>query len=153
MAACSSMLASQRAKLELVPRVFKCRLAAVQLVDAHLCTDAGKYLSALLLCLSTMLHLELPHVNLLSKVDLLPSYGDLAFNLDFYTEVQLSSRCISSWLLYRTFIFGMQFQRAQPALAASMQAAHRASSKAAVDTKISRPQAIPRSTCLVQMLN
>lgn len=38
------------------------RLAAVQLVDAHLCADPGKYLSGLLLSLSTMLHLELPQV-------------------------------------------------------------------------------------------
>ena len=52
-----------------------------------------------------MLHLELPHVNVLSKVDLIQQYGDLGiyvslsrlhhlntlpadFNLDFYTEVQ-----------------------------------------------------------------
>lgn len=53
-----------------------------------------------------MLHLELPHINVLSKVDLLKQYGDLGdflcvvanpngaeatfvdFNLDFYTEVQ-----------------------------------------------------------------
>jgi hypothetical protein len=54
-----------------------------------------------------MLHLELPHVNVLSKVDLVTQYGDLGkqivlrstleadvyphekdFNLDFYTEVQ-----------------------------------------------------------------
>ena len=61
----------------------------MQLVDAHLCTDAGKYLSALLLCLGTMLHLELPHINLLSKMDLLPQYGPLDFNLDFYTEVRM----------------------------------------------------------------
>lgn len=58
----------------------------MQLVDAHLCSDAAKYMSALLLCLSTMLHLELPHVSLLSKMDLLPSYGPLPLNLDFYTE-------------------------------------------------------------------
>ncbi|KAI4331926.1 hypothetical protein L6164_016872 [Bauhinia variegata] len=38
--------------------------------------------------LSTMLHLELPHVNVLSKFDLIESYGKLAFNLDFYTDVQ-----------------------------------------------------------------
>lgn len=38
-----------------------------------------------------MLHLELPHVNLLSKIDLIQQYGKLQFNLDFYTEV---------WLLY-----------------------------------------------------
>ena len=70
-------------------------------------TDAPKYISVLLLSLRTMLHLELPHVNVLSKVDLITQYGDLGrlirffptillpntlrvadFNLDFYTEVQ-----------------------------------------------------------------
>ena len=65
-----------------------CRLAAVHLVDAHLCSDPTKYISALLLSLSTMLHLELPHVNLLSKIDLIQQYGKLHFNLDFYTEVR-----------------------------------------------------------------
>ncbi|KAH6906084.1 hypothetical protein BKA70DRAFT_1106844, partial [Coprinopsis sp. MPI-PUGE-AT-0042] len=52
-----------------------------------------------------ILHLELPHINVLLKIDLQPSYGELAesfrhigihyivgvvpdFNLDFYTEVQ-----------------------------------------------------------------
>lgn len=64
------------------------RLTAVHLVDAHLCSDPGKYVSALLLSLSTMLHLELPHINVLSKIDLIESYGKLAFNLDFYTDVQ-----------------------------------------------------------------
>lgn len=62
------------------------RLAAVHLVDAHLASDPAKYLSALLLALGAMLHLELPHVNVLSKVDLVESYGLLPFNLDFYTE-------------------------------------------------------------------
>lgn len=35
-----------------------------------------------------MLQLELPHINVLSKIDLIATYGDLPFNLDFYTEVQ-----------------------------------------------------------------
>ncbi|KAL3683808.1 hypothetical protein R1sor_001830 [Riccia sorocarpa] len=64
------------------------RLTAVHLVDAHLCSDPGKYVGALLLSLSAMLHLELPHINVLSKIDLIESYGPLAFNLDFYTDVQ-----------------------------------------------------------------
>ncbi|KAB5526593.1 hypothetical protein DKX38_020440 [Salix brachista] len=64
------------------------RLTVVHLVDAHLCSDPGKYVSALLLSLSTMIHLELPHINVLSKIDLIESYGKLAFNLDFYTDVQ-----------------------------------------------------------------
>ncbi|KAK7818223.1 gpn-loop gtpase qqt1 [Quercus suber] len=53
------------------------RLTAVHLVDAHLCSDPGKYVSALLLTLSTMLHLELPHINVLSKIDLIENYGKL----------------------------------------------------------------------------
>jgi len=64
------------------------RLAAVHLCDAHYVTDASKYVSVLLLSLRTMLQLELPHINVLSKVDLITQYGDLEFNLDFYTEVQ-----------------------------------------------------------------
>ncbi|GJJ10682.1 hypothetical protein Clacol_004909 [Clathrus columnatus] len=64
------------------------RLAAVHLCDSHNVTDAGNYVSALLLSLRTMLQLELPHINVLSKIDLVQQYGDLAFNLDFYTEVQ-----------------------------------------------------------------
>ncbi|CAG8638410.1 10321_t:CDS:2 [Acaulospora colombiana] len=64
------------------------RLAAVNLCDVHYVTDAAKYISVLLLSLRTMLQLELPHINVLSKIDLLSQYGDLDFNLDFYTEVQ-----------------------------------------------------------------
>ncbi|CAL1395824.1 unnamed protein product [Linum trigynum] len=64
------------------------RLTAVHLVDAHLCSDAGKYVSGLLLSLSTMLHLELPHINVLSKIDLIENYGKLGFNLEYYMDVQ-----------------------------------------------------------------
>ncbi|NWY52365.1 GPN2 GTPase, partial [Chionis minor] len=63
------------------------RLAAVHLVDSHYCTDPGKFISVLCTSLSTMLHVELPHVNILSKMDLIEQYGKLAFNLDYYTEV------------------------------------------------------------------
>lgn len=35
-----------------------------------------------------MLQLDLPHINVLSKIDILRDYGPLAFNLEFYTEVQ-----------------------------------------------------------------
>ncbi|NXM58475.1 GPN2 GTPase, partial [Illadopsis cleaveri] len=63
------------------------RLAAVHLVDSHYCTDPGKFISVLCTSLCTMLHVELPHVNVLSKMDLIEQYGKLAFNLDYYTEV------------------------------------------------------------------
>ena len=47
------------------------RLVAVHLMDASHITDASRYVSLLLLSLRAMLTLELPHVNVLSKVDLL----------------------------------------------------------------------------------
>lgn len=56
----------------------------------HTCiyfSDAAKFISVLLTSLSTMLQIELPHVNVLSKCDLIEKYGKLAFNLEFYTEV------------------------------------------------------------------
>ncbi|XP_072103279.1 GPN-loop GTPase 2 [Mobula birostris] len=63
------------------------RLTAVHLVDSHYCTDPAKFISVLCTSLSTMLHVELPHVNVLSKMDLIEKFGKLAFNLEYYTEV------------------------------------------------------------------
>lgn len=64
------------------------QLTAVHLLDSHLCCDPGKYVSALLLSLTTMLHLELPHINVLSKIDLVESYGKLGMN--FFSSVRSS---------------------------------------------------------------
>ena len=57
--------------------VLHVQLATVHLVDAHLCSDPGKFISALLTSLSTMLQIELPHINVLSKVDLIQRFGKL----------------------------------------------------------------------------
>ena len=62
------------------------RLVAVHLMDAVLCTDPAKYLAGCLDALAAMLHLELPHINVLSKVDKLRAYGRLAFDLPFYAR-------------------------------------------------------------------
>jgi GTPase SAR1 family protein len=67
---------------------WRMNLCCVNLVDAHYITDSYKYISILLLCLSTMVQLEMPHVNVLSKMDMVEQYGSLDFNLDFYTDVQ-----------------------------------------------------------------
>lgn len=76
------------------------QLTAVHLCDAHYITDASKYISVLLLSLRTMLHLELPHINVLSKIDLLKSYGELSGFL-WYINVscyfQHSHSQISIW--------------------------------------------------------
>ncbi len=42
-----------------------------------LCINTPRYIVALLLSLNTMLHLELPHINVLSKIDLVRQYGKL----------------------------------------------------------------------------
>lgn len=49
------------------------RLVSVYLLDSHFIADAPKFVSGVLCCLSAMTSLELPHVNVLSKCDLLPS--------------------------------------------------------------------------------
>ncbi|KAJ1030159.1 hypothetical protein NDA16_001071 [Ustilago loliicola] len=118
--------------LETLDKQLGLRFVAVHLTDATHITDASRYVSILILALRAMLTLELPHVNVLSKVDLLgQSYisrskrsldrydpnsddeemqsnqstdegmdggdggraamglqSELAFNLDFYTQVQ-----------------------------------------------------------------
>ena len=100
------------------------RLTAVHLVDAHHCSDPAKFIAVLLVTLSTMVQLEMPQVrstrvgalaarrrpatgraplpllalvsqvNLLSKIDLIETYGELAFGLDFYTDVLDPSRLL-----------------------------------------------------------
>lgn len=65
-----------------------CRLCAVHLVDSMHVSDTSRYIAVLLLSLSTMLHLELPHLNVLSKVDLVEQYGPLPQPLEFFTEAQ-----------------------------------------------------------------
>ncbi|KYK68019.1 putative ATP binding protein, partial [Toxoplasma gondii TgCatPRC2] len=73
------------------------RLTAVHLVDSTLCTDGYKYISALLVSLSGQLLLELPHVNVLSKIDLLKHHRDqLAFRLEYFAEVQDLSELVTA---------------------------------------------------------
>lgn len=63
-------------------------LCVVHMVDSHYCSDPTKFISTLLLSLSTMLQIGLPHVNVLSKADILKKHSEsLNFGLDFYTDV------------------------------------------------------------------
>lgn len=65
------------------------QLTAVHLVDSHYCTDPAKFISVLCTSLATMLHVELPHVNLLSKMDLIEHYGKLG---EIFCSGQAGSR-------------------------------------------------------------
>lgn len=60
----------------------------MNLIDSYCLTLPSLYISTLLLSLRSMLQMDLPHLNVLTKIDKLASYGPLTFNLDFYTEVQ-----------------------------------------------------------------
>lgn len=62
------------------------RFTVLHLVDGHYCTDPAKYISILLSSLSMMINIEMPHINVLSKIDLVDSEG-LAFDSEYYTGV------------------------------------------------------------------
>ena len=75
-------------------KILDLRLVAVQLIDAHYCTEPANFLSAALLGTTVMLKLELPTVNILSKIDLLANYGPLPFSLEFFTDCQDLERLV-----------------------------------------------------------
>ena len=62
------------------------RVAATYLLDAQFVADVARFISGVLCCLSAMTALELPHVNVLSKCDLLPSKHALDAFLEADTD-------------------------------------------------------------------
>ena len=66
----------------------KVQLVAVHLSDSFCLTQPSLYISNILLALRAMLQMDLPHINILTKIDKVSEYDPLPFNLDFYTEVQ-----------------------------------------------------------------
>lgn len=64
------------------------RLVVLHLTDSYTLTLPSLYISTVLLSLRAMLQMDLPHLNVLTKIDKLASYAPLPFNLDYYTEVQ-----------------------------------------------------------------
>jgi hypothetical protein len=66
-------------------------MAAVFLLDATFVADTSKFLSGSLLSLSAMIALELPHINVLTKCDLLPE-EDVERILDLGSATELWDR-------------------------------------------------------------
>lgn len=58
-------------------------VCGVYMLDSHFITDAGKFISGTLSVLAAMIQLELPHVNVLSKCDLLKNS-----NINDYEELE-----------------------------------------------------------------
>jgi len=51
-------------------------VCALHLLDSHFISDPSKFLSGTLICLSAMVHLQLPHINIITKIDLLNDQPD-----------------------------------------------------------------------------
>ena len=79
--------------LQVLVKKLDLRLCAVNLIDSIFCTDATKFLSATLVSTTTMIRLELPAVNVLSKVDLMAGQS-LPFSFDYFTECNDLSRLL-----------------------------------------------------------
>ena len=62
-------------------------LVAIHLSDSVCLTQPSSYIANLILSLRAMLQLDLPHINVLTKIDKVSSYDKLPFNLEYYTEV------------------------------------------------------------------
>lgn len=59
----------------------------MHLSDCFCLTQPSLYISNILLALRAMLQMDLPHINVLTKIDKIASYDPLPFNLDYYTDV------------------------------------------------------------------
>jgi len=66
----------------------KIELMSLNLLDSNITAQPSTFISGCLLSLSMMTNLELPHLNVLSKIDTLGNfYSSLKYPLDFYTHL------------------------------------------------------------------
>ncbi|KAI4866774.1 hypothetical protein F4820DRAFT_236584 [Hypoxylon rubiginosum] len=93
------------------------RLVAVHLSDSFCLTQPSLYVSNLILTLRAMLQMDLPHINVLTKIDKIASYDPLPFNLDFYTEVQDLSYLLSDVGEESSIMRSDKFRRLNEAIA------------------------------------
>jgi GPN-loop GTPase len=78
---------SMKTIVNCLTKTLKAQLVAVTLIDCLLCTSPHSFVSAVLLSLSMMIHLELPHVNILSKMDTMRRMSpEMAFSLEYYLK-------------------------------------------------------------------
>ena len=76
----------------------------VNLVDSQFCNDPGKYLSVAMMSLSTMVFLETPHINVLSKIDLINNLTPLGIITGHMIIIVIDNYCILS-----SFWFGLLY--------------------------------------------
>ncbi|KAK3238223.1 hypothetical protein CYMTET_51755 [Cymbomonas tetramitiformis] len=64
-------------------KIWDFRICAVYCLDANFVSDSAKFISGTMQALSAMVMLELPHVNLLTKMDTVPDKKEIDRFLDF----------------------------------------------------------------------
>ncbi|ORM39832.1 GPN-loop GTPase 2 [Babesia sp. Xinjiang] len=103
--------------IETLQRKHDHRLSGVNLIDSTLCADPFKYVAALLTSLSCQIFIQLPHVNVLSKLDLLSMFSkELAFNLEFYTSVSSLEELINFFKQSSSYRHNKRFEKFTAAL-------------------------------------
>lgn len=83
-------------------------VCAIYMLDAQFITDPTKFISGSMTCLSAMVQLELPHVNVLSKMDLVENKHEISQFLD------VDARALSTSLNSR---MGKKYRRLNEAVA------------------------------------
>lgn len=75
--------------LSAIQKALDLRLCSLHLVDSHLCTEPFTFIAASLLSLQSMMRLELPHMNVLTKVDMRENFekGSAGYGLEQFTEM------------------------------------------------------------------
>ncbi|RKU49001.1 hypothetical protein DL546_009659 [Coniochaeta pulveracea] len=93
------------------------RLVVVHLSDSFCLTQPSLYIANILLALRAMLQMDLPHINILSKIDKVSSYDKLPFNLDYYTDVDDLSYMIPALEAESPALRSEKFSRLNTAIA------------------------------------
>ena len=75
--------------LSTLQKALDLRLCSLHLVDSHLCAEPFTFIAASLLSLQSMMRLELPHMNVLTKVDMRENFekGAAGYGLEQFTEM------------------------------------------------------------------
>lgn len=71
-------------------KLWNFNMCGVYLIDSTFCQDTTKFMSAALTAMSTMVMLEIPHLNVLSKCDLWPEWQERQ-SLDKFSEMDITS--------------------------------------------------------------
>lgn len=108
--------------LQVMPRIASSlqswgfRVGCVCLVDSTFISEVSKYISGALVALSAMVHLELPHINVLSKADLVTRPSDDETG-EIAALAAFESPCMSELAHRLTEETGPKFRRLNQAMA------------------------------------